>query len=260
MSIPWYNSSYLLRRGVKITSPDGAPAGHFVQYTLKDHRKSLQPGYTDILVVYSTADATPVNTVLDRTVTANTDGSLTIQWNLVNALQPNLPDPGYYYVYEACSTAAHVIAPPSSYTYSPWPIQEGNSGSNISYTRPGDYWLNGVTSKVGATARISFYGTAIQVESNTGPDFGTMEVQLDGQGPQIVDLYSVARQSNTVIFSAQSLDSTYHTIKIMATGQANPASNGVSVNISGFNLVKYLDVQDLGEEVYPIVWSSHVGG
>lgn len=255
MSQAWYNSNYILRRGVQITSPDGAPAGHPVNFTLKDPAKSLQSHNADVLVIYSSpTEATPNYQVLPVKRSTNADGSILVQWALVNALLPNQTDSGSYYVYEANANIASIIIPP---VYSPpaWPIQDTTASPSISYLRPGVYWNDGISSTFGATATIGFYGTAIQIFSNLGPNQGIAQLVLDNGTPQNIDLYS-ANQINEVVYENDNLNSNFHKIVLTVTSKANAASEGTSINITNFNIVKYLDVVDLGEEIFPIIWSS----
>lgn len=254
MTQPWFNPNYLIRRGIQIISPDGAPAGHPVNYNLADATKSLQMGFADVMVIYKSADATPNYQVLPTLVTPNGSGGLLVQFALVNDILPNQPDPGYYYVYETNFNIGTTVITPT-YTPVSWPIQNQIYSPSITFLKPNIYWNNGVSNVNGAIATISFYGTAIQVLSNYGPNQGILQLTLDNTTPQVIDLYSSV-VTNAAIYTNLSLDGSFHNIQIIATGQSNPASIGTEINITGFNLVKYLNVVDLGEEVYSIIWSS----
>jgi hypothetical protein len=74
------------------------------------------------------------------------------------------------------------------------------------------------TDAAGASATYSFTGSSVSLIGPRGPEFGTMDIYIDGVLEGTADGYSSQRLAQQVLFTASSLDYGSHTIKVVNTG------------------------------------------
>jgi hypothetical protein len=91
------------------------------------------------------------------------------------------------------------------------------------------------TSTAGDKATFTFRGTSIAWQSGRGPDFGIATVQLDGASTD-VDTYSPTPKFQELVFKANGLADTTHTLTITATDRKNDASTGTKIVIDAFDV------------------------
>lgn len=249
----WWNVSFPFRRNISVVgSPTGTPVGHPVSVSI-DRSKILDankvlPSYADVVVIYN-------NVVLPRSVTL-TATDFVVNFNTYVALDPNEVDDNYY-IYYGNPTPA-IVQP--AYISNDWPVSVNFSGAGVSFTHPGEDWIEGVSKAKQARATFVFNGTKVRLVSDIGPDKGLAEIQLDAGPWTKVDLYSKQRQPSSVIQSYVDLLPADHILRIRALDAHNAASVSNSINIVRFDYMKYVQVLDLGEEVSDLTWSSSLGG
>ncbi len=83
---------------------------------------------------------------------------------------------------------------------------------------------------------ITFTGTAVQWIAPTASNHGIADVYLDGKQVATVDGYSPSTNFQQVMYSASGLPNGSHTLKIVVSGQKNPASGGTYVSLDAINL------------------------
>ena len=88
----------------------------------------------------------------------------------------------------------------------------------------------------GAAVTVPFRGTGISWIAYRGPDAGIATVQVDGGGATEVDLYHPIATYQPIVFTAQGLPDTNHTLTITVTGHKNPASTGARVVADAFDV------------------------
>jgi Alpha-L-fucosidase/Ricin-type beta-trefoil lectin domain-like len=70
------------------------------------------------------------------------------------------------------------------------------------------------TGQNGATASVSFTGTGISVITPTGPDYGNIQITVDGGSPTTVSAYSAAYKAQQSVYQIHSLSNAAHTVTI----------------------------------------------
>lgn len=150
-----------------------------------------------------------------------------------------------------------------------WEANNNNSyymGTGTSVTTPED---DEYSSSEPAYAEFTFTGTGIQWIGESNYHCGIAEVYLDGTKVSTVDSFIAPENSTQFInFSREGLPYGEHTIKVVATGQKNPASTlypGTRVLVDGFRYLpgspaeevdktrlneKILEAQILPEDAY----------
>ncbi len=177
------------------------------------------------------------------------------------------PDDGTQFVYlrqaDATSTATvstHMALSTDqtgSYTYddaSPTLAYTGNWShvSRQSYTG-GDYdQTESFSDTAGDSMSVAFTGTAVQWIAPTSGNHGIADVFLDGNLLTTVDGYSPGTNFQQVEYSMSGLADTSHTLKIVVSGQKNPASSGTYVSIDAINVPTAAQAADY----YPVVPQS----
>ena len=169
----------------------------------------------------------------------------------VTAMARGNPDDNTQFVYlrqaNASSTATVMThlsldtAPSFSYTYDDTDPALSYVGTwshvaNQSYTS-GDYkQTESFSDTTGDSVSLTFTGTAVQWIAPTASNHGIADVYLDGNQVATVDGYSPGNVFQQVLYSASGLSDTTHTLKIVVSGQKNPASNGTFVSVDAINV------------------------
>lgn len=81
----------------------------------------------------------------------------------------------------------------------------------------------------GSTVTVPFRGTGISWIGYRGPDAGIGAVSIDGGAAVEVDLYHPVATYQPIVFTAEGLSDSNHTLTITSTGRKNPASTGARV-------------------------------
>jgi hypothetical protein len=102
-------------------------------------------------------------------------------------------------------------SPSISYSGAPgWSVSDAAGG-----------WIDGTahyTANAGATAELTFDGTAVQVIGDRAPDHGQIRVYLDGELQGFSDAWDGRRVMQQVLFAAYGLAPGTHTVKLEVTG------------------------------------------
>ncbi|MCI8360045.1 MAG: hypothetical protein HFE86_01745 [Clostridiales bacterium] len=115
--------------------------------------------------------------------------------------------------------------------------------SNVAFT--GDGWVYGKISgayqgtfsysnAVGAAAEVAFNGVGITLIASKESNRGIAEIFIDGESVDKVDLYSTGILRQQEVFNIDGLTPGKHTLKVMVTGEKNPAASGTYVDVDGF--------------------------
>jgi len=141
-----------------------------------------------------------------------------------------------------------------------WPVTLAYFDEPIAYTRPGEHWVDGVSSRPFSRATVQISCTRFRIISTVGPDKGIMEVQTNNETRwKQVDLYS-ALEFPAAVFEMSLDPSNMNEIRIRVAESTNPNSYGNEVNIVNVQYTKSIILKDLGEQVKDIAWSSSTGG
>jgi hypothetical protein len=90
------------------------------------------------------------------------------------------------------------------------------------------------------SATVIFEGTYFAWVAKKSPVYGKAGVTLDGNTPQMVDLYSSSTQYRQVVWNTGTLSSGTHQVKIEWTGTRNPSATGSYVSVDAFDIVGLL--------------------
>jgi beta-galactosidase GanA len=112
-----------------------------------------------------------------------------------------------------------------------------HAGPSAGYTS-GDYdQTESFSTQAGASMTVTFTGTAIQWIGPKNTNGGIADVYLDGTQAAAVDTYSPAgKLFQQVLFSKTGLSAGSHTLKIVVTGQQDPASSADTVVVDAINV------------------------
>lgn len=294
----WWDTRYLYRRRLAISSDSHAyydnfvlEAGHPIEATLPYadmvETNKVRPDFRDIEVLYLTKDIVPqwVQLVSDVVPSVEAD-TLVVRF----LLKAQLGTESDYYIYygneyanigypsEDVYPSIYYFPEESVYSFSAvsslWPIQVGPSDTKLDYSRKLDHWNvepvvgipgvyadTAITKDIEAQVSLEFHGTAVQIRSIFGPNYGLAEVILGQDLPVLVDLYSPELKVDTC-FSAFKLNTdSVPRITFRATGKRNPVSVANDVNIIGIDFLHQYFVDVSGEMVEPsIKWEASSGG
>jgi beta-galactosidase GanA len=180
------------------------------------------------------AEAAPTLTNHDIVATARANPSDKTQF--IYLRQANASSNATVHTHMALS-----VTPSFGYTYDDTAPQLTYTGSwshvsNQSYTT-GDYdQTESFSNTTGDSVSVTFTGTAVQWIAPTASNHGIADVYLDGKQVATVDGYSPSTNFQQVLYAASGLSNTTHTLKIVVSGQKNPASGGTYVSIDAINL------------------------
>jgi hypothetical protein len=245
----WWNTSYSLRRNIRFNpSTDleigaGYPLTISFNYNVLINSNKVRPDFADIAIIHwNGTTSTPV----PREISIVGE-DVFIQFNAVAPITVTNTD---YYVYMA--NASMYNAPTvAEYVPADYVIDTSDtSGVGLSYTRPTEDWINGVSTTDNARASFMFFGINARLVVEKGPNRGILELIIDNQNPVEIDCYA-ATVSQQPVYSTSGLALARHNIRMRVTGSKNQASIGSSVKIVKFEYSKYVLGIDLGEELNP---------
>ncbi|WP_431873773.1 beta-galactosidase [Amycolatopsis sacchari] len=120
-------------------------------------------------------------------------------------------------------------------------------GTEVNYTG-GDYQhTESFSETTGDSVSIPFTGTGIRWVTSKETNHGIADVYLDGTKVSSVDLYAPSKQNQVSGYEVRDLPAGQHTLKIVVSGQKNPAANGQ------FVVVDAVDLLSGSADYYPVV-------
>ncbi|RIX52395.1 hypothetical protein D3P08_13010 [Paenibacillus nanensis] len=128
------------------------------------------------------------------------------------------------------------------------PIKIDDRDSSITYTgtwspysNPSNYLgTESFSNQPGATAELTFTGTAITFISALQPNHGRFDVYLDGElAAENIDGYAPSTIKQQVLFERDNLPGGVHTIKVVVKGTKNTASSNTIAMVDAFEYVPY---------------------
>lgn len=246
----WWNTAYPLRRQIKITPPeDGVLAGHPIEIPVSAEwliSNKVREDGENLEVAYQEEDGSWL--VLDRLFTP-TKVTFLLPFDL------EAESTSYYLYYASASIPLPHVTPiiPS------WPVIAGLESHNLTFTRPGDHWEDGISDVEDAWANFRFNGVKVRLISEVGPEGGIAEVYLDAEASVEVDLFDLTTAVKPV-WEALDLTPGPHEVRVRVSGRKDESSVGYNINVQSFEYSKAIGVEDLGEQFDDRVWSSVLGG
>lgn len=252
----WWNGSYSLRRNIRFTpSTDleinaGYPLNVSFNYNTLVNSNKVRPDFADFQVVHWNGTA---NTVIPHQITI-VDENVFVQFNAVSAITSTNTD---YYIYMANSSlyntptvAAYV---PADYVID----TSATSGVGLSFTKPTEDWIEGLSTVAGAKATFTFFGINARLVVEKGPNRGILELILDNGQSILIDCYSSVT-GQQVVYTTSGLSLARHNVRMRVTGDKNSASTDIHVKIVKFEYSKYVLGVDLGEELNTALSSRRI--
>jgi hypothetical protein len=92
------------------------------------------------------------------------------------------------------------------------------------------------SSTAGATASYAFEGTKLRYFGSKGKDKGQVDVYIDDVLWKAVDLYQCTQDESQLLFESGYLGGGKHTLKLIANGLKNKASQGSSVTVDAIEI------------------------
>jgi subtilisin family serine protease len=86
----------------------------------------------------------------------------------------------------------------------------------------------------GASATLTFQGTGVSLISAKADGWGIADIYIDGAKVESVDCYNAAAFWKQTVFSVSNLAEGVHTIKVVCSGEKNPASTGYRIGVDAF--------------------------
>lgn len=120
-------------------------------------------------------------------------------------------------------------------------------GPEVGYTNGEYHQTESFSNTAGDSVTIPFTGTSVRWIASTAGNHGIADVYLDGAKVATVDGYSADPANEQIEYAASNLTNAAHTLKIVVTGQKNPASAGTFVSVDA------IDVPPAGGTYYPTV-------
>lgn len=255
MSNSWWNTNYPIKRNLKITPQNNQPilAGHPIFcFFDKDQLLTLnkiRENFEDLEVIFSYGStATPTFMRLAREVTYDSNSDIiSIVFNAVNQIETENTS---YSLYMANNTLTGFTLRPdyssSLYIISVTP----QDPLGIMFSKPGEDWVNGVSSLRGARATLGFLGINVRITLEKGPDKGILEIKLDDDST-FIDCYSPTTQ-NEIVFESNNLSKQKHYLRMIVNGNKSPNSSGNTIKIVSIEYSKFIEAIDQGEDFYSL--------
>ena len=109
-----------------------------------------------------------------------------------------------------------------------------HAGPSAGYTA-GDYdGTESFSNTAGDSAQLTFQGTGVKLISAYNDNLGYIGIYIDGTLDTTLDLYGPSKVPDQVVYTKAGLTAGTHTIKVVVTGQKNPAANNIYALIDGF--------------------------
>ncbi|WP_433019074.1 right-handed parallel beta-helix repeat-containing protein [Kribbella sp. CA-294648] len=90
---------------------------------------------------------------------------------------------------------------------------------------------NSWSSTTGDTATFRFTGTSVELYGVVNSQNGLAGVSIDGGTEELIDYYAPTRSGNRLLWTADGLANTVHTLTVRVTGTKNAASTGSTITI-----------------------------
>lgn len=264
MSDYWYNSSYGFRRRLLIIPPatqpieGGFPITIVVQNEEWQALNKIRIDDQDIQVVYIDPDiaATPIQVAIPHKLVYPTNEEKDV-YVVFNAEEPIMDammatpsiNMDYYMYYGNPALLNHQFL---SYTESDYVIMLTPDDYNFSLTfsRPTEHWIDGISSKVNARFALSFFGINARLKMKKGPDRGIMELKLDDEAPIYIDTFASV-ESEEIVYTTDALDPGEHVIRCRVTGDKNAASQSYALEFISFEYSIFVEAIEGPEEINP---------
>jgi hypothetical protein len=91
---------------------------------------------------------------------------------------------------------------------------------------------------------LTFQGTGIEFISAYASNLGIVAIYIDGTLDSTVDCYGPAKNPEQVVYTKTGLAAGEHTIKVVVTGQKNPAATDVYVLVDAFEPITEPDTSN----------------
>ncbi|WP_329168417.1 hypothetical protein OG709_30410 [Streptomyces sp. NBC_01267] len=130
-----------------------------------------------------------------------------------------------------------------------------HADASADYTAGDLFGTESFTDAVGATAELTFTGTAVGLHSATADNLGIVKISVDGGPAKTVDLYGSGKTPAQLVFRSAQLTYGRHTVTVECTGTKNAASKGTFALIDAFQVVNPVIGTASGQVVHKGAWT-----
>ena len=92
------------------------------------------------------------------------------------------------------------------------------------------------TDTPGEQVEMSYVGSDVSLIGARGPDFGMIEIWLDGELRETVDMYSPTVAYQQVLIQTTGVPFGDHTMVVVLTGAQNPSSSGFRAVVDAWDI------------------------
>lgn len=259
----WWNHSYIYRRATKIeVNPDeGLPSGHSASFLLPKtvlSQNKIRIDRQDIEVAYLRSSVPESWQLIGRSIEDFAE-YYKITFTIQEAIAPGSTCSDYYIYYGNPELKNRPERPAPD--FSMWFITEEYDSNKITYTRPGEHWIDGESNVTGARATYKFWGPEFRVFMDKGPSCGFVGITIDDVHEYLVDLFSFDDEVSSLVFRALDLGSGEHRVELRVAGEKNPVSSGFSVKLSKIESDYHSIISDVAEQHdEALFWGGSVAG
>ncbi|RPK36363.1 hypothetical protein EES39_31875 [Streptomyces sp. ADI92-24] len=130
-----------------------------------------------------------------------------------------------------------------------------HADASAGYTAGDLFGTESFTDAAGATAELTFTGTAVGLYSARADNLGIVKISVDGGPAETVDLYGPGKVPAQLVFRSASLAYGRHTVKVECTGTKNASSKGAFALIDAFQVVEPVIDNASEKVVYKGSWT-----
>lgn len=252
----WWNDKYSFRKAIDIRAGrNGLTQGADVVIPL--NTSSLQAagkvnsGYTDVEVVYYDP-ITSSHSVLARSV-----GDTSVTFPVQEDVEVGIEVAESYFVYYGNKTLANAPERPT-YSENLYSVSAVQDSLNISYTRPGEHWIDGISTTPNSRVSFDFDGVRFRLIGVTQIDGGYASLKIDNNLRSKLSFFSADTVEEATIVEIDDIPQGIHTISLEVTSDRPAGSTGNTVAITRFDYqpAAYYDVYS--EEVLSLDWPGDV--
>lgn len=252
MTITWWNTSYSIRKKIAIDLSDtvGVSSGDPLYVTIDRPNllllNKIRSDFEDIEIVYWNED-TLTWSVLGRDIEYNSQrGYFTVVFNTIIDIQTINND---YYIYY-CNPSLKDQAVRPTYIPSTFSTIATPTNGGIMFTKPTEDWDGGVSKYPNSRAAFSFYGKNVKFIFQGRSDGGIVDIKTPTLASQFYDTYSNSEEDIEIIYQFNDVEK--NTIRLRATGDKNPTSNGFVIELKRIEYSRYTEINVSSEEIYSI--------
>lgn len=259
----WWDKNWIYRRILQIQpNAEGFEMDHPLVATVSKQpmrQNKMRADAADLEILHLVNEVPETWEILPKKVEI-LEGFINVYWPNHIEIDPNTIVQDTYYIYYGNSD---LVDTPVQVAYEPeeWPVSNTPESGKLSWTRPGEHWLDGVAQEDGSKVTLEFYGRNIRLLSDIGPEWGISEIQIDNEEWEQVDLYNPVILEDQEVYQRTDLSIATHIIRVRRSGFKAASATEYKINIKSIDYLRYNSVTNVSEEAdETLMWGSVIGG